>query len=92
MYYLRLIKAFQFVEKHGEVCPANWTPDSPTIKPDPKEIARILFNFKNLRDIYLKGFDLILCANILRILDCLICEIVLKIHQEILVVVQINLK
>jgi peroxiredoxin (alkyl hydroperoxide reductase subunit C) len=33
---LRLIKAFQFVEEHGEVCPANWTPDSPTIKPDPK--------------------------------------------------------
>ncbi|KAI9561525.1 hypothetical protein GHT06_012484 [Daphnia sinensis] len=32
---LRLIKAFQFFEKHGEVCPANWTPDSPTIKPDP---------------------------------------------------------
>ncbi|KAF4521906.1 hypothetical protein B566_EDAN007461 [Ephemera danica] len=32
---LRLVKAFQFVEKHGEVCPANWTPDSPTIKPDP---------------------------------------------------------
>lgn len=33
---LRLIKAFQFVEKNGEVCPANWTPDSPTIKPDPE--------------------------------------------------------
>jgi len=33
---LRLIKAFQFVEKNGEVCPANWTPESPTIKPDPK--------------------------------------------------------
>jgi len=32
---LRLIKAFQFVETHGEVCPANWKPDSPTIKPDP---------------------------------------------------------
>jgi len=32
---LRLVKAFQFVEKHGEVCPANWKPDSPTIKPDP---------------------------------------------------------
>ncbi|XP_006831465.1 PREDICTED: thioredoxin-dependent peroxide reductase, mitochondrial isoform X2 [Chrysochloris asiatica] len=32
---LRLVKAFQFVEVHGEVCPANWTPDSPTIKPDP---------------------------------------------------------
>ncbi|XP_054722188.1 peroxiredoxin-2-like [Uloborus diversus] len=34
---LRLVKAFQFVEKHGEVCPANWKPDSPTIKPDPKK-------------------------------------------------------
>jgi len=33
---IRLIKAFQFVEQHGEVCPAGWTPDSPTIKPDPK--------------------------------------------------------
>lgn len=33
---LRLVKAFQFVEKHGEVCPANWEPNSPTIKPDPK--------------------------------------------------------
>lgn len=33
---LRLVKAFQFVEKHGEVCPAGWQPDSPTIKPDPK--------------------------------------------------------
>jgi peroxiredoxin (alkyl hydroperoxide reductase subunit C) len=32
---LRLVKAFQFTDKHGEVCPANWTPDSPTIKPDP---------------------------------------------------------
>ena len=35
---LRLIQAFQFVEKHGEVCcPANWKPESPTIKPNPKE-------------------------------------------------------
>lgn len=34
---LRLIRAFQFVEKHGEVCPANWTPDAPTIKPNPKD-------------------------------------------------------
>ncbi|KAB0404370.1 hypothetical protein E2I00_018216, partial [Balaenoptera physalus] len=24
-----------FVETHGEVFPANWTPDSPTIKPHP---------------------------------------------------------
>uniref|UniRef100_A0A182W5M8 thioredoxin-dependent peroxiredoxin n=1 Tax=Anopheles minimus TaxID=112268 RepID=A0A182W5M8_9DIPT len=36
---LRLIKAFQFVEKHGEVCPANWEPktNAATIKPNPKE-------------------------------------------------------
>jgi len=33
---LRLVKAFQFVAKHGEVCPAGWTPDSPTIKPNPE--------------------------------------------------------
>uniref|UniRef100_A0A8C4U4Y0 Thioredoxin-dependent peroxide reductase, mitochondrial n=1 Tax=Falco tinnunculus TaxID=100819 RepID=A0A8C4U4Y0_FALTI len=33
---LRLVKAFQYVETHGEVCPANWTPDSPTIKPTPE--------------------------------------------------------
>ncbi|XP_071769316.2 thioredoxin-dependent peroxide reductase, mitochondrial [Centroberyx gerrardi] len=32
---LRLVRAFQFVENHGEVCPASWTPDSPTIKPTP---------------------------------------------------------
>lgn len=34
---LRIVKAFQFVDKHGEVCPANWQPESPTIKPNPKE-------------------------------------------------------
>ena len=34
---LRLIKAFQFVEKHGEVCPANWQPEAPTIKPTPTD-------------------------------------------------------
>jgi alkyl hydroperoxide reductase subunit AhpC len=36
---LRLIKAFQFVEKHGEVCPANWDEkkNKETIKPDPKK-------------------------------------------------------
>ncbi|XP_055906295.1 peroxiredoxin-2 [Eupeodes corollae] len=36
---LRLIKGFQFVEKHGEVCPANWNPESnpDTIKPDVKD-------------------------------------------------------
>jgi len=33
---IRLIQAFQFVDKHGEVCPANWKPDSATIKPTPE--------------------------------------------------------
>lgn len=33
---LRLIKAFQFVEKHGEVCPAGWVPGADTIKPNPE--------------------------------------------------------
>jgi len=31
---LRLIKAFQYADEHGEVCPANWQPGSATIKPD----------------------------------------------------------
>ena len=33
---LRVIKAFQFVEKHGEVCPANWQEGKPTMKADTK--------------------------------------------------------
>lgn len=31
---LRLVKAFQFVEEHGEVCPANWRPGGKTMKAD----------------------------------------------------------
>ena len=30
---LRLVQAFQFANKHGEVCPADWNPESDTIKP-----------------------------------------------------------
>ena len=33
---LRLIEAFQYTDEHGEVCPADWTQGSATIKPDPK--------------------------------------------------------
>ncbi|KAF6028124.1 Jafrac1 [Bugula neritina] len=33
---LRLVQAFQFTDKHGEVCPAGWRPGKDTIKPDPK--------------------------------------------------------
>lgn len=33
---LRVVQAIQFTDKHGEVCPANWTPGSKTIQADPK--------------------------------------------------------
>ena len=29
---LRLVKAFQFVEEHGEVCPANWNKGDKAMK------------------------------------------------------------
>jgi len=32
---LRTIEGYQFVAKHGEVCPANWKPGEKTMKPDP---------------------------------------------------------
>lgn len=34
---LRLVQAFQYTDKHGEVCPAGWKPGKDTIIPDPKE-------------------------------------------------------
>ena len=34
---LRTVKALQFVEEHGEVCPANWKPGANTIKPGVEE-------------------------------------------------------
>jgi alkyl hydroperoxide reductase subunit AhpC len=33
---LRLIQAYQYVAKHGEVCPANWKPGEDTMKADPE--------------------------------------------------------
>lgn len=33
---LRLVQAFQFTDKHGEVCPAGWRPGAETMKADPK--------------------------------------------------------
>ncbi len=33
---LRVLEAFQYVAKNGEVCPANWKKGSDTMKPDPK--------------------------------------------------------
>merc|ERR1739836_291198 len=34
---LRLIQAFQYTDKHGEVCPAGWKPGQATIIPDPED-------------------------------------------------------
>eukprot|EP00057_Strongylocentrotus_purpuratus_P032053 XP_786503.2 PREDICTED: peroxiredoxin [Strongylocentrotus purpuratus] len=34
---LRLVQAFQFTDKFGEVCPAGWKPGDDTIKPGVKE-------------------------------------------------------
>jgi alkyl hydroperoxide reductase subunit AhpC len=35
--YVRLVKAFQYVDAHGEVCPANWQPGQKSMIPDPKK-------------------------------------------------------
>lgn len=32
---MRLVQAFQFTDKHGEVCPAGWKPGADTMKPTP---------------------------------------------------------
>ena len=45
---LRLIKAFQFADKNGVVCPANWQPGSDTIQPDQK--AKTTFFNKAYKD------------------------------------------
>ncbi|XP_066146638.1 peroxiredoxin-4 [Euwallacea fornicatus] len=34
---LRLVQAFQYTDKYGEVCPAGWKPGQDTIIPDPVE-------------------------------------------------------
>ena len=32
---LRLVQAFQYTDKHGEVCPSSWTPGATTMEADP---------------------------------------------------------
>ncbi|KAG5877405.1 hypothetical protein JTB14_035643 [Gonioctena quinquepunctata] len=34
---IRLVQAFQYTDKHGEVCPAGWKPGQDTIIPNPEE-------------------------------------------------------
>ncbi|RUS75706.1 hypothetical protein EGW08_016521 [Elysia chlorotica] len=43
---LRLVQAFQFTDKHGEVCPAGWRPGKETVKPDPK-LSQVFFDKEN---------------------------------------------
>ena len=43
---LRLVKAFQFTDEHGEVCPAGWNPGDDTMKPDIKD-SQTYFNKAN---------------------------------------------
>lgn len=39
---LRVVEALQYVEKYGEVCPANWKPGEEAMKPDQKGVAEYL--------------------------------------------------
>jgi len=39
---LRMLDALQFVEEHGEVCPANWTQGEDGMKPDAEGVADYL--------------------------------------------------
>ncbi|KAF5843141.1 thioredoxin-like protein [Dunaliella salina] len=41
---LRLLQAIQYVEKHGEVCPANWKPGAPTMVADPDKSLEYFAN------------------------------------------------
>uniref|UniRef100_A0A8I3XCF9 thioredoxin-dependent peroxiredoxin n=1 Tax=Callithrix jacchus TaxID=9483 RepID=A0A8I3XCF9_CALJA len=44
---LRLVQAFQFTDKHGEVCPAGWKPGSDAIKPDVQKSKEYFSNQKS---------------------------------------------
>ncbi len=39
---LRMVDALQYVEKHGEVCPAEWEPGKEAMKPTPEGVAEYL--------------------------------------------------
>ncbi|KAI4611513.1 Peroxiredoxin TSA1-B [Alternaria novae-zelandiae] len=54
---LRLIDAFQFTDKYGEVCPANWNPGDETIKATPagnKEYLEKLHTDTKMSDVAAK--------------------------------------
>ena len=39
---LRTLDALQYLEEHGEVCPANWKKGDPAMKPTPDGVAKYL--------------------------------------------------
>jgi len=43
---LRLVQAFQFTDKHGEVCPAGWRPGKKSMKPTKDGVSNYLANNK----------------------------------------------
>ncbi|GAB9466858.1 Thioredoxin-dependent peroxide reductase [Globisporangium polare] len=47
---LRLIQALQFVEEHGEVCPANWQPGEKTILANPKDSHKYFSTVEDAED------------------------------------------
>ncbi|KAF8509882.1 2-cysteine peroxiredoxin [Hysterangium stoloniferum] len=49
---IRLVKAFQFTDQYGEVCPANWTEGSKTMKADPKGSLEY---FSTVEDVEMHG-------------------------------------
>ena len=40
--FIRLVDALQYVEEHGEVCPANWQQGKPSMKPTSEGVAKYL--------------------------------------------------
>ncbi|KAF8332333.1 2-cysteine peroxiredoxin [Cantharellus anzutake] len=47
---LRLVKAFQFTDKHGEVCPSGWQEGGLSIKADPKDSLEYFSAVEKKRD------------------------------------------
>jgi len=39
---IRLVQAFQFTDKHGEVCPAGWKPGKKSMKPNAEGVSEYL--------------------------------------------------
>ncbi|KAI3390077.1 hypothetical protein SNEBB_004439 [Seison nebaliae] len=47
---LRLVQAFQFTDRNGEVCPANWQPGKKTIRADPEKSKEFFQTMENVEN------------------------------------------